>query len=402
MGHALHDRRVPTTHMLPVQAVFPFVKLFGPSRLLAFEVSASVLLIWCRGWFRHAPAPPAKLLAATVAAAGAPRSFGGCPAVVQHAEHLGVDPGTLVWPLLFSLCSEVLEGPEWLKLWDFLICYPEHPEFLALCAVAVLRLHSNHLLDCEDAGALSQVLRRVAPRLKAASIVRLVRRLYANLTASQLLALRPDAEHDAVVGVHAAQLSDGFQTCFEDNREGGSGPDIDPAEPWFLASSIGEHAYREFPRASQKCLNLQKQQLEGIARFQQDRAEHAQLMVANEDLEDATLAAVRQTDLEQRRLIDAMTKATLDAAADAEGAVDAIRAATMGAGKSAGGAAAFASEATGKFDHRYNRRELERLRRTYVPLWPWRAIRLFLVQARTFTCLRDGSLFSHSAAWVMP
>lgn len=380
MGHALHDRRVPTTHMLPVQAVFPFVKLFGPSRILAFEVSASVLLIWCRGWFRHAPAPPAKLLAATVAAACAPRSIGGCPAVVQHAEHLGVDTGTLVWPLLFSLFSEVLEGPEWLRLWDFLICYPEHPEFLALCAVAVLRLHSNHLLDCEDAGALSSVLRRVAPRLKAASIVRVVRRLYANLKTDLLLALRPDAEHDAAVGVHAAaQLfagaiknsssSSSSSFSFEDDGASGRGPNIDPAEPWFLASGVGENAYREFPRASQKCLNLQKQQLEGIARFQQDRAEHAQLMVANEDLEDATLAAVRQTDLEQRRLIDAMTKATLDAAADAEGAVDAIRAATVGAGRAAaGGAAAFASEATGKFDHRYNRRELERLRRTYVSL----------------------------------
>lgn len=330
LGHAVHDKRVPATHMLPVQAVFPFVKLFSSSRLLAFEVSASVLLIWCRGWFRHAPSPPAKILATT---ASVLRSSAGCPAVARHADLLGCDLAVVLWPLLNSLLSEILESAEWLRLWDFFMCYMERPELLPVAVVATVRLLSTQLLACKDSHSFSQTLRRISPRVKVGDIVKHTRRIYATLDADVVMDLRPDPDVD------------GHEVDRTVNNEE---TDVPGVQPRFLTSDTG--AYCEFPQASQKCLNLKKQQLEGIARFQQERAEHGDLVALNQELENETLAALRQTDLEQRRLIDAMTRASFDAATNAEGAADAIRDAING-NPTAG--------------HGYDQRELQRLRSTY-------------------------------------
>ena len=350
-GHALHDHRVPMTHMVPVQAVFPFVKLFNTSRLLAFEVSASVLLLWCRGWFRHSPSPPAKLLATISAVA---RTKLGCPGVARHAETLGTSVSALAWPLLFSLFSEALSGVEWLRLWDFFVCHPERPEFLTLAAVAVLRLQASQLLVCTDKVALRLVLRKVSPRLKAWRIVAHVRKLYAQVGAATIAGLRPDADHDSAARPQLSLAQEGRA----------------PSQPWFLttsnsasSSSRSGTTYRDFPQASQKCLNLRQQQLDGITRFQRSRAEHDQLVAMNQELENETVAALRQTDLEQRRLIDAMTKATFEAASTAKGTVDSVS--TASAVISSTGPTATATRVKGTQDHRYDERELHKLRQTY-------------------------------------
>ena len=369
LGHVLHDPLVPTTHMLPVQAMFPFVKLFGTDRMLAFEMCASVLLIWCRGWFRHSPAPPAHQLAAMVAVARSRLPGVGCPAVVLHVERLGEDVGTLLWPLLFSVLSEALEGVEWLRLWDFLVCHPDRPEFLPLAAVAVMRLQASQLLDCNDPGDLREVLRRVSPRLKARRIVDRVRHIYEQLDADTVASLRPDSDSDVAAKESVTEQmpttlnnTSGPGSGFETDRGGEetdstNGSDLkkppSPVVVWFLTSSNGE--YRRFPRASQKCLNLQQQQLKGILRFQRERQEHKDLVHHMHDLENKTLTALRQTDLEQRRIIDAMTKATFDAAAQASNAVDAIQPSAL----SHDGAM------PGEFDHRSNHRDLQRLLQAY-------------------------------------
>lgn len=41
---------------------FPFVRMFGPNLEGAFELIATLLMNWCKGWFEMFPNPPVALL----------------------------------------------------------------------------------------------------------------------------------------------------------------------------------------------------------------------------------------------------------------------------------------------------------------------------------------------------
>ncbi|KAK8395552.1 hypothetical protein O3P69_005572 [Scylla paramamosain] len=126
------------------ELVFPFVKVYRTNPLLAFEVTATVILNWCRLWFEFWPSAGVtvlNLVEQLVCEAD--------PSLLAHLMRLRVTAECYAWPLFTSAFSRVVSSSDWLVLWDHLLSSP--PSLLP-CVAAAFTLASRHsLLSCTDA-----------------------------------------------------------------------------------------------------------------------------------------------------------------------------------------------------------------------------------------------------------
>ncbi|XP_045125100.1 TBC1 domain family member 31-like isoform X2 [Portunus trituberculatus] len=124
--------------------VFPFIKVYRTNPLLAFEVSATVILNWCRLWFEFWPSVGVTVLNMVEQLVCEADST-----LLAHLMRLRVTAKCYAWPLLTSAFSRVVSSSDWLVLWDHLLASP--PSLLP-CVAAAFTLASRHsLLSCTEA-----------------------------------------------------------------------------------------------------------------------------------------------------------------------------------------------------------------------------------------------------------
>ncbi|KZC11755.1 WD repeat-containing protein 67 [Dufourea novaeangliae] len=110
--------------------VFPFLMVFQKDPLLGFELIISILLNYCQKWFEYYPLPPLNVLGIIENIL-----LQADPALLNVFCERGITSSEYAWPLLKTVMSEVLCGPEWLILWDHLISY-KNPLLLLTSVVA--------------------------------------------------------------------------------------------------------------------------------------------------------------------------------------------------------------------------------------------------------------------------
>ncbi|XP_012276897.1 TBC1 domain family member 31 [Orussus abietinus] len=139
--------RLSQTVYLP-KLVFPFLVVFQKNPLLAFEAVLTILMNYCQKWFEYHPLPPLNILGIleNVLLEADPKLLNVfCERKVTSTEY--------AWPLLQSMFSEVLNGDDWLVLWDHLLSY-QKPSLFLMCAVAynicARETIIHHLHSAED------------------------------------------------------------------------------------------------------------------------------------------------------------------------------------------------------------------------------------------------------------
>ncbi|XP_022255860.1 TBC1 domain family member 31-like isoform X2 [Limulus polyphemus] len=110
--------------------VFPFVKLFHSNLLVCFEVVATFLCNWCENWCCFLPYPPINVLnvAENVLA------YHDRDLLLHYVKH-GITGEVYIWPLLYTVFSEIVEKDQWLQLWDHIFSNP--PCFMLYLSVAL-------------------------------------------------------------------------------------------------------------------------------------------------------------------------------------------------------------------------------------------------------------------------
>ncbi len=116
------------THWSPIcglasylpELLFPVVNVFGPNHLGAAEMCMTLLTNHFESWFTSFPHPPVDYLAMVQAVLRAHD-----PILVQTmVDDWRVSVTEYAWPLLRSLFTSVLHGPEWLKMMDHAVFAP--------------------------------------------------------------------------------------------------------------------------------------------------------------------------------------------------------------------------------------------------------------------------------------
>ncbi|XP_076371016.1 TBC1 domain family member 31 isoform X2 [Tachypleus tridentatus] len=139
--------------------VFPFVKLFHSDLLVCFEMVATFLCNWCEDWCLFLPYPPINILnvAENVLA------YHDKDLLLHYVRH-GITGEVYIWPLLYTMFSEIMEKDQWLQLWDHIFSNP--PCFLLYLSVALniverkrlsVLTHSDQIKDFFENENLYQV-----------------------------------------------------------------------------------------------------------------------------------------------------------------------------------------------------------------------------------------------------
>lgn len=188
-----------TTGFLP-RLVFPFAKLFGANGCVAFEVTASVLLLYCRSWFsgrrdgevevvpetvernldlflqEHEPELHAHLKRAMLEQDGAAPEDPTATTISVSAFYL--------WPILKTLATSLLERGCWLYLFDHLLTHWNKPLLLHAFCVSLLRYLKISLLRSNNPKKLLQQEQLINARAVVADMYRIhrfVEAFYADL-----------------------------------------------------------------------------------------------------------------------------------------------------------------------------------------------------------------------------
>ncbi|KAF5832682.1 hypothetical protein DUNSADRAFT_11363, partial [Dunaliella salina] len=115
--------------------VFPFVKLHAAgatsgSNESCFEMLATLLMNWTRGWFECFPDPPLGILARLDALL----AFHDNDLAIHIRRTCRGGVATVSWSLLQDLMTSVLDQGDWLKLWDH--CFTVGPDYLYYFLIA--------------------------------------------------------------------------------------------------------------------------------------------------------------------------------------------------------------------------------------------------------------------------
>jgi len=177
------------------QFVFPFLSLFGRDLVLTFEVVLSVLLNWCKGWFTYHPNLPttllgrlddafckidpvlhrhlAMLLVTDSVDSGTKPSFGETrhgsstlglmPQPALHTSSSSPVSSAILWPLLTSCMTEVLNRADWAQLWDHLVTHWTEPELFYAAILSFLVSFRQTLLKMRSRKALHDFLHEPQP-----------------------------------------------------------------------------------------------------------------------------------------------------------------------------------------------------------------------------------------------
>eukprot|EP00879_Flechtneria_rotunda_P024784 GHRR01026296.1.p1 GENE.GHRR01026296.1~~GHRR01026296.1.p1 ORF type:complete len:543 (+),score=250.86 GHRR01026296.1:796-2424(+) len=162
---------------------FPFVKLFGTMMETTFEVAATLLLNWCKGWFELFPNAPLPLLRRfLLMLAHHDQELG------SHLQSLGLPLLQQLWEQLSGALSDLLPSQQdWLVLWDHCLAAPAGPCFMYKLLASYLIRQRRLLLAVRDEQQLTQLFES----RPAVDIQQLVQQAYK---------LQETTPHYAVVG----------------------------------------------------------------------------------------------------------------------------------------------------------------------------------------------------------
>ena len=116
------------------QMCYPFVALYGADEIASLETMISIFMYWGFGWYSTYPTEPTHIYkAATNLLEKHDKRL------LYHLQVLEVNPGELVWAMMKTCFSEVLNALDWLKLMDYLFTHFSADEAFLLAPVALLR-----------------------------------------------------------------------------------------------------------------------------------------------------------------------------------------------------------------------------------------------------------------------
>eukprot|EP00798_Chlamydomonas_sp_ICE-L_P022282 gene22282-29358_t len=143
--------------------VFPFVKLFatasggagasaggGPETL--FELLATILINWTRGWFERFPHPPLGVLVRLQDML----MFHDSQLALHMKAILRTGFGSLAWEQLSAFMTEALTKTNWLRLCDHI--FTEGPDFLYFFVVAYFMSMRDQLMSLDTEHRLHSFL----------------------------------------------------------------------------------------------------------------------------------------------------------------------------------------------------------------------------------------------------
>jgi hypothetical protein len=115
--------------------VFPFILVFEMDDLAAFEACLTILMNWGYSWSNSYPHPPVHVLEILD------------QLLLLHDKKLyhhlssilNISVGLLLWQLLSTLFTEVLNKEVWMKSMDFLFLHLTRPEYLLLFTISLLK-----------------------------------------------------------------------------------------------------------------------------------------------------------------------------------------------------------------------------------------------------------------------
>ncbi|KAI6650902.1 TBC1 domain family member 31-like [Oopsacas minuta] len=141
--------------------VFPFVKLYQNNPLLAFEVSATLLLNWAYLWFEFFPNPPINILALTENLLAHHDT-----SLLKHLLTYKITSQQYAWPLLKTVFSEVFDRENWLRIWDNIFSQP--PGFILYIAISFLNSMRGAIMKCDSIEAIEILLnqKNTVPAIK--------------------------------------------------------------------------------------------------------------------------------------------------------------------------------------------------------------------------------------------
>ena len=133
--------------------IFPFVKMYQNNSLLAFEISATLLLNWAQLWFEFYPNPPINILALAENILAHHDST-----LLKHLLTYNITSQNYIWPLLRTVFSEVFDKEDWLRVWDNVFSQP--PGFIIYVAIAFLNTCRSTIMKCNSLEALDIFLKQ--------------------------------------------------------------------------------------------------------------------------------------------------------------------------------------------------------------------------------------------------
>eukprot|EP00775_Hariotina_reticulata_P010320 gene10320-10477_t len=141
------------------QFAFPFVKLMGSRSERTFELVASLLLNWCKGWFEFFPNPPLPMLRRVLLlVCHHDRELG------SHLQQLGVPLLQHLWQQLSGAMSESLpQQKDWLAFWDHCVGAAAGPSFMYSMLASYLIAQRQLLLAVGNEQQLQTFLKSRPP-----------------------------------------------------------------------------------------------------------------------------------------------------------------------------------------------------------------------------------------------
>lgn len=76
----------------------------------------------------------------------------------NHLRNLGCTVANIVWPSMKNLYTDVLTKPQWLRLWDTLVAYPEYLELFHILILAEIVVRRSQMLEFKDSNSLIKFL----------------------------------------------------------------------------------------------------------------------------------------------------------------------------------------------------------------------------------------------------
>ncbi|MEW5298376.1 MAG: hypothetical protein WDW36_001506 [Sanguina aurantia] len=130
---------------------------WGSGQEGCFELMATVLLNYARGWFACFPHPPVPLLNKLQDLL----QFHDSPLAAHMRISFRGGLSTLAWALLVSAFSEVLPKAAWVQLWDH--CFTAGPPFVYHFMIALLVWWRSELMGCGTDAMLAAFLASAPP-----------------------------------------------------------------------------------------------------------------------------------------------------------------------------------------------------------------------------------------------
>jgi hypothetical protein len=135
--------------------VFPFVKSIENDDLIIFEIVVSILMHWCKDWFKFFPHEPVDTLQLIEDIIDAEDME-----LAAHFKRNGFNPQHYAWPLVQNLFSEVMPKDEWFIFLDFVFTFHEQPNLIIYFTASYIIHFREDLLQVKNVEDLQNFVYR--------------------------------------------------------------------------------------------------------------------------------------------------------------------------------------------------------------------------------------------------